>query len=688
MQQQKISRKTADELAHQIFHEHGLDIDSLLTSVGLKENEAALTKKAPRDLTGQVGIWQLEAADNRFIRSRDFAKSWPYWAQMPSFNLQKESKRVVFIGESAARGMFYDPSYTPAQVLERMLNESSEEGKVEVLDFARTNATIWTLAEVIEATAQLDPDAVVIFAGNNWINSTFYQLGKNDTDSLAENYRRSGIAALKDAIESKLRKDIEHLCQLTERVYNPKSTPVYWVIPEFNLVDWKEPAADAIWLRSTAENTKWLALQQQALTAISQHDYINCRQLLWDMLALDTGLCAWTHYQLADVYKALGDTTAQRQALESARDAVIFDNTRRLVPRATSQIRGHLIKSIKEAGQSYIDLKEVLQEASDSGLPDRSFFLDYCHLNSRGIQLLMAKISDAVNLNCFKRAATAHSLLDERTLPSQKDEADACLLAAIHNAHWGQPSEIINYFSELATKGSPPIINTMSRLVEIQNDRTPLWMNQSITELLEEVSPQVQRYLISMEYKCFDRELFNAFARSATQHDIDLASTLSKTQIRQHALLDGQNFNLLDPYFNALSFANLQMVADDIESAQDYYNSYQQRSDFCLIVERPKKLKAQICLRLGMYQKAPQTFTVLFNGMNIAEFPLNSDWLRHEFDLPEELVKEGINELTILWPVEWADDDPHKDNIVRIEKRQAPEVYPLFGSIYDFKVRG
>ncbi len=687
MEQQKISRKTADELAHQIFHEHDLDINSLLTSVGLKEEEVPFTKKAPRDFTGQVGIWQLEAHDNRFIRSRDFAKSWPYWAQIPAFNLQKECKRIVFIGESAARGMFYDPSYTPAQVLERMLNESSDEGRVEVLDFARTNATIWTLGEVVQASAQLEPDVVVIFAGNNWIDSNTYHSGKKHTNSLAESYERSGIAAFKDAIESTLTKDIERLCQLTERVYNQKGTPVYWVIPEFNLVDWKEPTADAAWLRSAVDNTQWLALQQQVLTALSQYEYANCLKLLLEMLELDTGLCAWTHYQLADVYKALGDTTAQRRALESARDAVIFDNTRRLVPRVTSQIREHLIKSIKEAGHSYIDLKEVLQEASESGLPDRSFFLDYCHLNSRGIQLLMAKVSDAVQLNCFKRAAKANSLLDERTLPSQKDEADACLLAAIHNAHWGQPSEIINYFSELAIKGSPQIINTMSRLIEIQNDRTPLWMNQSITQLLDEVSPQVQRYLISMEYKCFDRVLFNAFARSAKQHDIDLASALGRTQIRQHALQDGQIFNLLDPYFNSLSFANLQMVADDVETSQDYFNSYQRRSDFCFVAERAKKLKAEVCLRLGVYQKSPQPVTFLFNGTAITEFALNSNWLRHEFYLPEELVKEGINELTILWPISLA-DDAHKDNVVRIEKRQAPEIFPLFGSIYDFKVRG
>ena len=84
-------------------------------------------------------------------------------------------RRACFFGESVAAGYLYAPHLTPAQVLEGRLLEAElrrrtpagATGGWEVLDFARTNERSASLADTVEAAAQLAPDHLVIFTGNN-----------------------------------------------------------------------------------------------------------------------------------------------------------------------------------------------------------------------------------------------------------------------------------------------------------------------------------------------------------------------------------------------------------------------------------------------------------------------------------------------------------------------------------------
>ncbi|HEX2253889.1 MAG TPA: hypothetical protein VHQ65_11535, partial [Thermoanaerobaculia bacterium] len=77
-------------------------------------------------------------------------------------------RRLCFFGESAAAGYLYAPHLTPARVLEAQLATLAGPGRWEVVDLARTNERLATLAATVEASLQLQPDLLVIYAGNNW----------------------------------------------------------------------------------------------------------------------------------------------------------------------------------------------------------------------------------------------------------------------------------------------------------------------------------------------------------------------------------------------------------------------------------------------------------------------------------------------------------------------------------------
>src|SRR5215831_13454335 len=73
--------------------------------------------------SGRVGIWEKKQEDGRsvFVRSREVMKDWNFWANLGRIEPKSAKRRVLLLGESVARGYLYDPVYTPAMVLEKII---------------------------------------------------------------------------------------------------------------------------------------------------------------------------------------------------------------------------------------------------------------------------------------------------------------------------------------------------------------------------------------------------------------------------------------------------------------------------------------------------------------------------------------------------------------------------------------
>src|SRR5687767_14023982 len=78
----------------------------------------------------QVGIWErkIENGKSCFVRRPETRAEWVDWANLGRIEAKGKKPRVVLIGESVARGYFYDPQYTPAIALKAMLESQFDEG--------------------------------------------------------------------------------------------------------------------------------------------------------------------------------------------------------------------------------------------------------------------------------------------------------------------------------------------------------------------------------------------------------------------------------------------------------------------------------------------------------------------------------------------------------------------------------
>ncbi|MCW8092496.1 hypothetical protein [Alteromonas sp. ASW11-130] len=688
MSSNESKKRLAAELADKVYSE-GNDFAQLLAFTGLlnTENKDASLSSVDSLNKDLIGVWKKQPETGSFVRDMAQSADWNYWAQQPVLNMEKAGKRVVLVGESVARGMLYDPSYTPAQVLSHMLNSQQGADEVEVIDLARTNANINILEEVVASCRQLSPDAIVIFAGNNWVGNRAYLNSVDNSYDISDSIKQDGIKGLRTRLTEALNSEVESFIDKVNSHDATANTEIYWVVPEFNLGDWRDPHINVHWLEGKGDNEKWLSLKHEAESLHGSGEFKASIECAKKMLELDKGDCSATAYILADCHQELGEYDLQRQYLEMARDAAIVDLTRSYTPRITNDIRNIVKVKSAQYDNKLIDLREVFSERFEKVIPGRELFLDYCHLTSTGIRTAMAEVACEISLSMLGKERTAKQFIENAPVVNAKDEADAHLLAAIHNAHWGQSFDVVSYYCKEAVDKSKDVLQIMKLFVEIQNKRLPIWMNNSLSEALDDISPQVKRYLFSMGTNCLDQLLFDAFSTCCSQHDIQLDSYLSKIQNSQHTVGNLDKINLLDPYFHSTSFSETQLIEGGANNRNDYYKAYMASSQFCFFTDAEREQQLKVTLKLVNQLKNEQRVFIKINGQVVEKVLASNEWKSCHITLPKKLLVAGINYVQLEWPEQILNANEHLERICSdINGQLVPEIYPIYGNVFSLEV--
>src|SRR6267142_4118990 len=147
-QPSELLKSFANRLAQQVSTQEGLEALRLLRLTNLIGNSASAAKPgfddigdrrkaaaAPPAPSNRVGIWEkkVENGQTYFVRSKDKLEEWNYWANLGRIEPKGHKKRVVLIGESVARGYLYDPQYTCAMALEKVLQTHAGSDEIEVI---------------------------------------------------------------------------------------------------------------------------------------------------------------------------------------------------------------------------------------------------------------------------------------------------------------------------------------------------------------------------------------------------------------------------------------------------------------------------------------------------------------------------------------------------------------------------
>ncbi|HEX5759530.1 MAG TPA: hypothetical protein VF121_10075, partial [Thermoanaerobaculia bacterium] len=200
--------------------------------------------------------------------------------------------RVGLFGESVAAGYLYAPWLTPAQILEGQLRAAVGRDDFEVIDLARTSERLATLAEAVRASLQVQPDLLVLFAGNNWNlletpEVSPYAPRVRARQRYAERLRAEGLRGPVRLAQAALRARCAEAFERIATIAGAVQVPVVVVLPEVNLADWesRQPVprlgGDGV--------ARWYALGERAGAALARGDFAAAAEAAEAMLALDGG---------------------------------------------------------------------------------------------------------------------------------------------------------------------------------------------------------------------------------------------------------------------------------------------------------------------------------------------------------------------------------------------------------------
>lgn len=682
-----------EELAAALATEEGLRVARELEAAGLlaPPRDALPAARPPASEPRPISIWQPvgEGAELCWVRPPSGPFGDHYAARevlLPRRGLRP--RRICFFGESVAAGYLYAPHLTPAGVLAAKLEAAAGPGEFEVLDLARTNETLTTLRATVEASLQLTPDLLVMFAGNNWNllempRCSPFAPRVEDRRGYAEAVASGGLAAPRELAARELLGRFWTFAEKLAALRTEAGCEVMWVIPEVNLADWphRQPVA---WLAGGGA-AAWYEALAEARAALAAGDLGRAEAAAWCMIELDGETCPTPCQLLVEVFLRRGDCARAALAARAAVDADASATAAGLsAPRASSFAQGLIERAAAEFGFRSVDLRRELAAPSGGSLPGRDLFLDYCHLNARGIDLAMSAVARQVLAwGGFAAAAELRAVS-----PAPAVEATAWLGAAMHTAHRLLPEgELRPRLRELcrtALAADPGVASAMLDLATARLSPVPAVLSRAQGPNL--ASP----YRLSLQHGWrwdeVDAELLLALEEALAEDQPAAADELRKL-LADSWMMRAPRLELSRSPF---LWQPLERFLPDLLPAADlpgraFLRCPSPEATFCL-PWWSGELTLEFILRLpAIGGEPPQVsqVTVQVGEGRLAELEVGAAWHRVRLPVPPELLRPGLNRLTLRWPpLPAVDEHALAWFCSRQELGREADLFPVFGEVY------
>lgn len=640
--------------------------------------------------TGRVGIWQKEhaAGNAAFIRSPEWRSDWFYWAQKDRIEPKRTKLRVVLLGESVARGYLYDPQFNLALALEETLQSQVGPAEIDVVDLAKSNLTLEQLRVVTGLSLALQPDILVIFAGNNWRP----RLDESDIPYVDTLLQRAGVAALKSFLDARTQQSVNLFTrQVNTLLEQRRDLSVVWVVPEFNLQDWSDPISSPPYLSGEA-NKRWQQLDERLRLLSPEQQPGLAQELAKQMSDLDGGTSSVPLRVLAECRRSAGDIAGTRRYLELCRDAEGWDPSFSYSPRVSASIQDGLREAASAASSIVVDLPKILEQHLDHQLPDRRVFLDYCHLTAEGLRVAVGAIASRV-LSLVTGTRIAPSTLQARCpSPSPKVEGKASFLAAVHNAHFYQSYDVVHYWCARALHYWPECAQLMTRFVDSQTRRAPQLACRSTMELFKTDELGTLQYLLRGGAKRLDAVLGDAIANSLQEIGSELATDVAGLRASEHSLRTGAK-ELTDFYYSSTipSISKRAWTTCSLPSNGGshsmFASAYWETSKFIFVGESGRAVGLKLTCRLPASSAAGCAIEITVNNRTIGRASVGAQWQTVAMSIPGDCILDGINELAIAWPSETGCSDPGLARMAEeLVARRLPRFHRVFGEIHSLLV--
>ncbi|MGH9348304.1 MAG: hypothetical protein ACRD26_13685 [Vicinamibacterales bacterium] len=632
-----------------------------------------------------VGIWRRTSLDGRtwFVRD-DSIEGAMWWAAIDRIG-PKRCTRIVFAGESCARGYPLDPLFNCASALTAYLTAAAGAEAVEVVDLARLAMRPPALLEVLEAAAALEPDLYVVFAGNNWTVGLERVEGGDLAAAAGKGWR-----AVHACCEQRVRAQIREWTARLTGIVAESGMPALFVIPAENIQDY--PLAAGLHNPLVASDRQIVRDHLLArIDALGREGRLSeSEPLAAELVALEDG-CSVAGLQ------ALGRCALARGARDQA--AHLFQEARELlVSFAASGAMSSYVARTEElraglaaAGVPAVDLPRHFAALSGGALPGREWFYDDCHMTAKGIVAAMAEVTRAA-LPLLGLPPWREALEETPIAIDPRAEAQAASAAALLNSHDGH---LVRGYVARSLAHSQEIAAVWRQYLDVRLRRVGLLFCPAFHALRElERRFPVMRYLDRAMTDglrpMYERDaLVGRAVAQAIAHEYPEAPSRCELLLRRKYAARRNIVDVLEADVGEGTF----LGRFPIHRPRAYVRCLRRRVRFHLTGQAPVRgWRFRLTTRVHGRGAMGKTAALLVNDETVATWTVSGAWTTVEGVYDSQGTKRDVDVLTIVWPDPAEDPDDRLRHVARAFEDSLSwdvlaNLYTAWGDIQAFSAR-
>jgi len=651
----------------------------------------------------KIGIWEPKTDNGRvsFVRTPD-RRAWWGWADIERIEPKGNKSRVVLLGESVARGAFTDPYFTCATALQTLLQSATGVQDVEVVDIARNGLQLLSLRKLLAPSLALEPDAYVIFAGNNWTFVDFFAALLGDSKIASMLHETPKWELVKTHIEEAIKEQVRSFVKYLGAFSRENQIPVIFIIPEFNLLDWRLESRSRSPLITSDSIKRSLRIKVRAENALADGNLHLAAMLAEEIIQLEEEMNPVGFEILAKCNLIQGKVAEARRLKEKGLETCLATNVH-TVPACYSFIQEVLRHESSLHGVTLVDLPRRFEEHLSDTLPGRTYFFDYCHMTPDGIRLAMASTAEKLLPLLGKHGQTWSDLNQLHFDVDPRAIARAYLAAACHNAELGQDYEIVYYLYSESLKRDPEIAGLLRLLIDMHVRRSNIKYVKEAEDIVGRSWLEHYNFLAHIrlstgytsEYApakiLNNRELNMSTIRSLTgilsDYDPEIKQTVGMLLKKEYGIASRGADLLRRPYIDH------SWIEKGWQRETIYFRSYGAESSFRLICETPCLIKMSIVCRAPGASSPAEPVRISVNGVDTHSFFAGANWTISNWVIPSKLLQDGINSLMVHWPEQNQSRKERAEEVVkRVDEisvgpsfKSLKGLYTVYGEVSDFR---
>ncbi|PUZ30100.1 hypothetical protein GA0116948_101100 [Chitinophaga costaii] len=642
----------------------------------------------PAATGNHIGIWQEKPAADGIHYYRDIALQvdWSQWAYVHHIKPKSEKRRILLLGESVARGYLYDPYYNVAIELEAILNESAElHNNVEVIDLARISQTLGGLTALVNSCGKLEPDLVIIFAGNNWmqqLQELLLSMPLASRTEILHTLKSKGLGGIRELVENGSLSKSDKLFESIRESFIAHQVPVLLIVPEFNLQDWRSNDIENSLAQVSGEaGIAWLKARGDAAQARTRQDHEAWLAAVSEMLRLDP-LNALGHEWLGDYYVATSNWNAAREAFETARDLVIYRGSN-FTPRCNGFMREKMLYAAAKNGMQVVDLPALFKSTLTAGIPNRSLFLDYCHLSVEGIKTAMRFTAQKVLSLLAGVNKPLEAIPASAVTPASQVQAIAHFGAAIHNAHFGQSKELVQYHCKKSIGHSGSVVEVIKNFIDFSARETATIFCSAFEDVIVEGGMRQYEGGLKLAHerqrKLLDIPLAGILATELTAAQPNALEQLADLWVSEHGV------GAAPVELTSFTYSTNNYNEFTMSPRRNYYQSRTLASTFHFIAKNEHE-PHRCTLTFRTPHACGREVEIYLNDDTTPVYATvaNSAWKHVVFNLPGNAVGRAANVIKVRWPVPFPELDAAAAGSL---EAALSLIYPVFGEVFSFTVQ-